>query len=71
MSRKEVLKNTEDSSEPLVPYYFTLLTEHSDMGGLLRPNSGIYRISREAERVFQKNKHHFLTLQLLITEEMV
>lgn len=68
---QEALKSAEDSSEALEPCHRTLLTEYSDIGDLLRPNSVIYRICREAERIFQKHKHHFLTLQLPITEEMV
>lgn len=68
---QKALKSAEDLSETLVPYHQTLLTEYSEMGDLFRPNSGIYRICREAERVFQKNTHYFLTLQLPITKEMV
>jgi hypothetical protein len=48
------LKEAEDSGEPAVPHYRTLLVQYADMGGLQKPESGIYRICRETERVFQR-----------------
>ncbi|XP_035230017.1 uncharacterized protein LOC118201976 [Stegodyphus dumicola] len=68
---KTAMTISEDMLEPDIPEHRTILTKHSNKGGLKVISSGMYRICREAEREFQKCKDVLLRLQSAITKELV
>lgn len=70
-SCRTAIVEAEDSNEPDVPKYRTLLTEYCDLGGLKKPESGMYRICREAERAFKNNKQDLLTDQICINDDFI
>ena len=65
------IETAEDQLNPLVPRYRVLFTEFCDMGGLLRPKSGLYRVCRETEREFQLLKEQLLSEEIPINEDFV
>ena len=67
----EALQMAKYLEEPEVPYYKKLLTEYCDMGGLKRPESGLYQICVEAEKVFKKYTKHLLLNEITIREHLV
>ncbi|XP_035221318.1 uncharacterized protein LOC118205365 [Stegodyphus dumicola] len=68
---KTAMTISEDMLEPDIPEHRTILTKHSNKGGLKVISSGMYQICREAEREFQKCKDVLLRLQSAITKELV
>lgn len=60
-----------DPEMPQINDNVTYLTKYSDLGGLKKPSSGIYRLCKEAEIILQDCKESLLEGELCLNEHFV